>query len=49
MEPVTEQEEVLANIRAPFVIHASGHEGPLELILELIEKRKLHVNELSIS
>jgi segregation and condensation protein A len=49
MEPVTEQEEVLANIRAPFVIHASGHEGPLELILELIEKRKLHVNELSLS
>src|SRR5581483_3526781 len=33
----------------PFVIQAKGHEGPLELILELIEKRKLLVNELSLS
>jgi segregation and condensation protein A len=32
-----------------FIIQANGHEGPLELILELIEKRKLHVNELSLS
>src|SRR3954470_10633078 len=46
MEPVTEQE---AGVRASFVIQANGHEGPLELILELIEKRKLHVNELSLS
>lgn len=35
--------------KSPFVVQASGHEGPLELILELIEKRKLHVNELSLS
>ncbi|KND49647.1 MAG: segregation and condensation protein A [Parcubacteria bacterium C7867-008] len=42
MEPVTD-------VRAPFTIQASGHEGPLELILELIEKRKLQVNELSLS
>jgi segregation and condensation protein A len=35
--------------RVPFIIQARGHEGPLELILELIEKRKLLVNELSLS
>ncbi len=35
--------------KLPFIIQAQGHEGPLELILELIEKRKLHVNELSLS
>lgn len=35
--------------KVPFIIQAQGHEGPLELILELIEKRKLLVNELSLS
>ncbi|KND50941.1 MAG: segregation and condensation protein A [Parcubacteria bacterium C7867-007] len=44
MDTVTEQE-----VRTPFTIQTSGHEGPLELILELIEKRKLQVNELSLS
>lgn len=39
----------LADAKTPFVVQASGHEGSLELILELIEKRKLHVNELSLS
>lgn len=36
-------------IKQSFIIQANGHEGPLELILELIEKRKLHVNEVSLS
>ena len=35
--------------KSPFTVQAQGHEGPLELILELIEKRKLLVNELSLS
>lgn len=43
---ITEQE---TGVRGSFIIQANGHEGPLELILELIEKRKLHVNELSLS
>lgn len=32
-----------------FVIRSNSFEGPLELILELIEKRKLHVSELSLA
>ena len=32
-----------------FLIRTGSFEGPLELILELIEKRKLHVNELSLA
>lgn len=41
--------EVVEETKSRFVIQAQGHEGPLELILELIEKRKLLVNELSLS
>jgi len=44
MEGITEH-----SAKASFVIQTNGHEGPLELILELIEKRKLQVNELSLS
>jgi segregation and condensation protein A len=42
-------EEIQGSIRTGFTIQANGHEGPLELILELIEKRRLLVNELSLS
>lgn len=34
---------------AGFTIRTDAYEGPLELILELIEKRKLLVNELSLA
>jgi segregation and condensation protein A len=32
-----------------FTIRTEAFEGPLEVILELIEKRKLLVNELSLA
>ncbi|MBA3789065.1 segregation/condensation protein A [Patescibacteria group bacterium] len=32
-----------------FTVRTSSYEGPFELVLELIEKRKLLVNELSLS
>lgn len=32
-----------------FKVKIGEHEGPLELILELVEKRKLHVSEVSLS
>lgn len=32
-----------------FVVRSGEFEGPLEVILDLIERRKLHVNELSLS
>lgn len=35
--------------RSPFTIKTAAYEGPFELVLELIEKRKLLVNELSLS
>jgi segregation and condensation protein A len=40
-------EETLA--QSGFRVRANSFEGPLELILELIEKRKLLVNELSLA
>lgn len=41
---VTESENATA-----FLVRTSAYEGPLELIIELIEKRKLLVNELSLA
>lgn len=32
-----------------YTVRTASYEGPLELLLDLIEKRKLHVNELSLS
>jgi len=32
-----------------YTVRTDAYEGPLELLLDLIEKRKLHVNELSLS
>ena len=32
-----------------YTVRTAAYEGPLELLLDLIEKRKLHVNELSLS
>lgn len=32
-----------------YTVRVATYEGPLELLLDLIEKRKLHVNELSLS
>lgn len=36
-------------ITTDFIVKTSAYEGPFELILELIEKRKLLVNELSLT
>ncbi len=41
MEPVTD--------RTPFTVRTPAYEGPFALVLELIEKRKLLVNDLSLS
>jgi segregation and condensation protein A len=35
--------------RSAYTIRTSNYEGPFELILDLIEKRKLSVNELSLA
>jgi len=32
-----------------YTVRTTAYEGPLELLLDLIEKRKLHVNELSLA
>ncbi|HYE23126.1 MAG TPA: ScpA family protein [Candidatus Paceibacterota bacterium] len=32
-----------------YTVRTASYEGPLELLLDLIEKRKLHVNELSLA
>lgn len=42
-------EQTLVSVSAGFTIRTEAYEGPLELILELIEKRKLLVNELSLT
>jgi len=34
---------------ANYTVRTAAYEGPLELLLDLIEKRKLHVNELSLT
>lgn len=41
-------EATVAPVRG-FTVRTEAYEGPLELILELIDKRKLLVNELSLS
>jgi segregation and condensation protein A len=46
---MNETNEILAESASGFVIRTEAYEGPLELILELIEKRKLLVNELSLA
>lgn len=35
--------------KTPFLVRTESHEGPLELILELIEKRKLSISEIALS
>lgn len=35
--------------KAGYTVRTTAYEGPLELLLDLIEKRKLHVNELSLA
>lgn len=42
-------ETVAAEKPRGFVVKTEGYEGPLELILELIEKHKLSVSELSLT
>ncbi|MEK7117592.1 MAG: segregation/condensation protein A [Patescibacteria group bacterium] len=37
------------DFKAKFKVRAGDFEGPLELLLELIEKRKLHINDVSLS
>ncbi len=37
------------SVQRSFVVKAGEFEGPLELLLELIEKRKLHVSQVSLS
>jgi segregation and condensation protein A len=32
-----------------FIVKVGEHEGPIELILDLIEKRKLHISDVSLS
>ena len=32
-----------------FEIHSQAFEGPLDLLLDLIERRKLHINDISLS
>ncbi|HYD93555.1 MAG TPA: ScpA family protein [Candidatus Paceibacterota bacterium] len=36
-------------LRSTYTIRTSAYEGPFDLLLELIEKRKLSVNELSLA
>jgi len=45
----TDTEEGLSEISLSFHVKSGSYEGPLELLLDLIEKRKLLVNELSLS
>jgi segregation and condensation protein A len=33
----------------PFKVKTSSFEGPLDLLLELIEKKKLHINDISLA
>lgn len=35
--------------QSAFTVRSGNFEGPLELLLELIEKRKFHINDLSLS
>lgn len=44
-----ETEEITQASPAPFTVKSGAYEGPLEFLLDLIEKRKLLVNELSLS
>lgn len=44
-----DESHVIPEGAAGFTIRTDAYEGPLELILELIEKRKLLVNELSLA
>lgn len=37
------------DLRADFKVKVGQYEGPLELILDLIEKRKLHISDVSLS
>ena len=42
-------DEVVAQPKIGFTIRAGEYEGPLEVLLDLIEKRKLLVNEISLA
>src|ERR1700722_748867 len=37
------------SLKSPFTVKMPSFEGPFELVLELIEKRKLSVSELSLA
>ena len=44
-----ETEDTTLNTPKTFTVKSGAYEGPLELLLDLIERRKLLVNELSLS
>jgi segregation and condensation protein A len=48
LEPVVEEAFEVQN-EGGFILRTPSYEGPFELVLELIEKRKLSVSELSLS
>lgn len=39
----------MEGVATKYQVRTAAYEGPLELLLDLIEKRKLHVNELSLA
>lgn len=39
----------MESVATQYTVRTAAYEGPLELLLDLIEKRKLHVNELSLA
>lgn len=41
--------EAVNMIAEDYIVHSGSFEGPLELLLSLVEKRKLFVNEISLS
>ena len=48
LEPILEEAFEVQN-EGGFILRTASYEGPFELVLELIEKRKLSVSELSLS
>jgi len=49
MEQQLEQERILLEKESGLHLATDAYEGPFELILELIEKKKLSINELSLA
>src|ERR1700733_10927216 len=49
LEQIEREESIDAAHLSGFVMRSGSYEGPFELVLELIENRKLSVSELSLS